>query len=563
MRSIAHSRRRRPATVAAVAMVFGMGPLLAAGVMAPSALAEDAGCEGSPDVPFFVDPAPQPPVATSDGVKNGATHYTLTAQKGVHRFSSAWPAVPSLGYNGAGYLGPTIVTQKGKPVIVTLKNGLPKGQMFPWDKPDDVNNVIVHRHGGLQAAKDDGVPGHEVAVGTTRDYYYPNSQPAAPLWYHDHAMDVTSYRVYEGLAGFMPNTDAIEPSLNLPKGDYAKAYVLQDKTFNAYGSLCYSHNEPEFFGDLPVINGVVAPVQSVDARKYKVTFINGSDSRFMHMTLKLNGPAGTGSVTAPTMTVVGSDEGYLRNPTKVNDLLIAPGERYTVVVNFAGHKGQSWVLANDAAAPYPDGGGAPDNDRTGRLMAFQVGTRSVIDLSSVPPLIVTAENGGTALQLLQARLRTVQAGEIGGMPMLGDKKSLHMFMDKVTETPKLGSTEVWAMRNWSPDTHPFHEHLVSLRLIARWPATFDEVTHLPTWIGPMEPPKAFESGPKDTFVSPKNYITAWVGTYKIGGTSVWHCHLLSHEDTSMMRPLTIGTTAQTGLPWVYTRANLDKLVRQP
>ena len=128
MRSIAHSRRRRPATVAAVAMVFGMGPLLAAGVMAPSALAEDAGCEGSPDVPFFVDPAPQPPVATSDGVKNGATHYTLTAQKGVHRFSSAWPAVPSLGYNGAGYLGPTIVTQKGKPVIVTLKNGLPKGQ---------------------------------------------------------------------------------------------------------------------------------------------------------------------------------------------------------------------------------------------------------------------------------------------------------------------------------------------------------------------------------------------------------------------------------------------------
>ncbi len=43
------------------------------------------------------------------------------------------------------------------------------------------------------------------------------------------------------------------------------------------------------------------------------------------------------------------------------------------------------------------------------------------------------------------------------------------------------------------------------------------------------PPGAWESGPKDTFVAPKDTITVWVGKYTIGGTSVWHCHILPHD----------------------------------
>ncbi len=84
--------------------------------------------------------------------------------------------------------------------------------------------------------------------------------------------------------------------------------------------------------------------------------------------------------------------------------------------------------------------------------------------------------------------------------------------------------------------------------------------------GAFQPPGAFESGPKDTFVSPKNMITVWVGTYSIGGTSVWHCHILSHEDAfmmEMMRPLVVGSAPQTQLPRVLTMSRLDQLVRQP
>lgn len=545
----------------AAASVVGGGSIFGSGPLSAPAVAADTGCVPSPDVPFFRDPVAQPPVARPDGVVNGRAHYTLTVQKGTHSFSSQWPAVPSLGYNGAGYLGPTIVTRQGQPIEVTVRNDLPAAtQLFPWDPETDQNTVVVHRHGGLQQAADDGIPGQELLPGQSRTLHYPNSQPAAPLWYHDHAEGVTSYRVYEGLAGLMPNTDAVEPLLNLPSGDFAKAYVLQDKTFQADGSLCYTHNDPEFFGDLPVVNGTVAPFQQVQPRRYKFTFANGSDSRFYHLTLQPATPSVTGA--APRMTVVGSDEGYLRAPARVNDLLISPGERYTVVVDFTGHNAQDWVLGNDAAAPFPDGGGAPDNDRTGRLMAFKVGAQaSSRDTSRVPPFILEQNNGTIIDDLLTARLRTVQAGEIDGMPMLGDAAGLRMFTDPVTETPQLGSTEVWALRNHSPDAHPIHLHLVELRLVGRWPAAFDENGTLIS-VGAYQPPGAFESGPKDTFVSPKGFITAWVGTFTIAGRSVWHCHILSHEDTTMMRPIEIGSAPQTGLPWVFTRVNLDRLVRQ-
>jgi spore coat protein A, manganese oxidase len=564
-------RTRWLAGLAGVSLV-GAGSLMY-GPLAFSALADEPPPCGqaatSPRPTFFTDEAGQPLVATPDS-KN---HYTLTAHMGTHSFHSGWPAVDTLGYSTANqkmdYLGPTIVTKEGTPVDVKIVNGLPAAGtvMFPFGYPTTANTVVLHRHGGLQSALSDGAPDQMVAPGGSRTNHYPNDQAAASLWYHDHADATTSFNVYAGLAGFMPNTDTLEPGFNLPAGDFSRAYVLQDKSFNADHSLCYTHASPEFFGDLPVINGTIAPRQTVQPRRYTFTFINGSDSRFYHLTLRPD--TGT-SGTAPKMTVVGSDSGYVLKPAKVNDLLIAPGERYKVVVDFTGHSGR-WVLSNDAVTPFPDGD--PDVSSIPQLMRFDVGTRATgVDRSSVPSTIVETNNVvPPAVSLLTARLRVVQAGELSpGVPQLGDKADLRTFIDPATETPKLGSTEAWAMENHSPDTHPIHEHLVELRLVGRWPVVWDENTvatghPVALSIGAFQPPGAFESGPKDTFVAPKDYITVWVGQYTIGGKSVWHCHILSHEDSSiveMMRPLVVGSAPQTQLPIIGTQARLDRLIRR-
>lgn len=581
---ITHLRRgrgglsRRPLRARLLAGLTGLAlvgaGLLVSGPLAPPAMADEPPCGQAPTSPtptFFTDEAGQPPVAAPDS----PNHYTLTAHQGTHSFNSGWPAVPTLGYSTANatvdYLGPTIVTQKGQPIDVTIANGLPPSgtAMFPqFGYPTNDNNVVLHRHGGLQPAISDGAPDQAVAPGQSRTNHYPNDQAAAPLWYHDHADKVTSFNVYAGLAGFMPNTDRLEPLFNLPAGDFAKAYVLQDKSFNADHTLCYTHDSPEFFGDLPVVNGTIAPKQMVQPRRYTFTFINGSDSRFYHLTLT---PATGTAGAAPQMTVVGSDSGYLLKTAKVNDLLISPGERYKVVVDFTGRSGQ-WVLSNDAATPYPDGD--PTVATIPQLMRFDVGTTVTgRDRSSVPSTILETNNVvPPAVSLLTARLRTVQAGELSpGVPQLGDKTDLRTFTDPATETPQLGSTEAWAMQNHSPDTHPIHIHLVELRLVGRWPVVWDPNTvatghPVALSIGTFQPPGAFESGPKDTFVAPKDAITVWVGRYTIGGTSVWHCHILSHEDSSiveMMRPLVVGNKPQTQLPVIVTQTRLDRLIRQP
>jgi spore coat protein A len=599
---ITHLRRgrgglsRRPVRTRLLVGLTGLAlvgaGLVVSGPLAPPALAAEPPSCGqgatSPVPEFFTDEAGQPPVAAPDSL-NHPNSYTLTAHLGKHSFHSGWPAVPTLGYSpnvvlGGGnptvdYLGPTIVTKKGTPIDVKIVNGLPAAgtPMFPqFGYPTNENNVVMHRHGGLQPALSDGAPDQIVAPSGSRINHYPNDQAAAPLWYHDHADRVTSFNVYAGLAGFMPNTDTLEPLFNLPTGDFAKAYVLQDKSFyqplgnNTHYNLCYTHASPEFFGDLPVVNGTIAPKQAVQPRRYTFTFINGSDSRFYNLTLT---PAEGTTGAAPQMTVVGSDSGYLLKPAKVNDLLISPGERYKVVVDFTGSSGQ-WVLANDAATPYPDGPPPDEHVATiPQLMRFDVGPPTVppvVDRSSVPSTIWETNNLVLpAVSLLTARLRTVQAGELSpGVPQLGDKADLRTFSYKATETPKLDSTEAWAMQNHSPDAHPIHIHLVELRLVGRWPVVWDESTKntghpVALSIGTFQPPGAFEAGPKDTFVAPKDAITVWVGRYTIGGKSVWHCHILSHEDASveMMRPLEVGTATQTQLPLILTQARLDRLIR--
>ncbi len=121
------------------------------------------------------------------------------------------------------------------------------------------------------------------------------------IWYHDHAMGITRLNVVAGLAGFFLIRDDVEDSLNLPKGvgKYEIPLVIQDRIFNPDGSLFYPDTGvtpvhpkwvPEFFGDVALVNGKVWPYLSVEPRKYRLRFLNGSEACFYVLTLS-SGPA--------------------------------------------------------------------------------------------------------------------------------------------------------------------------------------------------------------------------------------------------------------------------------
>ena len=124
-------------------------------------------------------------------------------------------------YDGT-FPGPTVRARSGRPLELELRNEL----SVP---------TVLHLHGGRTPPEFDGFPTDFVlppgvpeprAMGprgrsstVTRTYRYPLEQPAASLWYHDHAMDFTGPNVYRGLAGMFVVEDEHEEGLGLPRDD--------------------------------------------------------------------------------------------------------------------------------------------------------------------------------------------------------------------------------------------------------------------------------------------------------------------------------------------------------
>ena len=111
------------------------------------------------------------------------------------------------------------------------------------------------------------------------------------------------------------------------------------------------------------MNGKTWPYLDVEPRQYRFRLLNGSNARFYDLTLS-NG--------RQHFLVIATDDGYLQNAVSTSHLLIAPGERYEVIVDFTGiSEGTEILLYNSARTPYPDG--EPVNrNTTGQVMKFKV-----------------------------------------------------------------------------------------------------------------------------------------------------------------------------------------------
>ena len=222
-----------------------------------------------------------------------------------------------------------------------------------------------------------------------------NDQSATLLWYHDHTMGATRFKPYLGLAaGYLlfdnvdngstitvngPDKDKygklIKHVQKVPAGygKYHLPLVIQDKQFNdddpdtpdvnENGTLFYPTEGisaihpvwvPEFFGDTPVINGKAYPYLNAEPRRYRLRLLNGSQARFYNLHFN-------DGVKDLTFYVIGSEGGLLPAPVAKTSLLIAPGERYDVIVDFSLAEspvvGETPVvmMTNDANEPYPDG----------------------------------------------------------------------------------------------------------------------------------------------------------------------------------------------------------------
>jgi spore coat protein A len=518
----------------------------------------------------YVDPLPIPRVIRPSAKPDEVIEVEMNQfRQKVHR---DLPATTVWGYN-ASWPGPTIEAESCQSVIINWVSKLPATHLLPVDHSIHgaesnlplVRNV-AHIHGACALPDDDGYPeawftahGEHGPKFNPRPSSYPNCQNAATLWYHDHALGITRLNVYAGLSGFYLIRDEAERALNLPHGEFEIPLMLQDRLFHHDGSLFYPKvvNGPkehpiwiqEFYGDLNCVNGMVTPFLEVEPRKYRFRILNAANSRFYH--LRLFNADQVGEITnqsfdVPSFQQIGTDGGFLPVLLELRYLLIAPGERFDIVVDFSGYESKCFSLINDAPAPYTMGGQFLAEE----VMLFKVSKRlSGKDTSTVPNTVVPFEplNPTYAtrerLLLVSEKERPSDGYVITGL--LGNAR----WHEPITEDPKAGSTEIWSFVNITGDVHPLHVHLVQFQVLNRQPfdvPTYQQTGKLVFTSRPMAPESNERPARKDTVKSYPGYVTRIIMRFDLPHgapvtpgdelTYVWHCHILEHEDNEMMRP---------------------------
>jgi spore coat protein A, manganese oxidase len=366
---------------------------------------------------------------------------------------------------------------------------------------------------------------------------------------------------------------------------------------------------PEFFGDHILVNGMAWPKLDVLPGEYRFQLLDGSDSRFY--VLQVDNPE-------VKVTLVGTDAGLLEKAITVIDgvdafgdglpdageqIVLAPGDRLDLVFNFQSVPGESVTLTNIGPAYEPfkgltaDGhlaGGATAataDDPVGQIIRFNVADTDPLDNATFddgtnptlnPNFVVLSEADAANVRALGIFEGTDEFGRIMGQLGVAENTTdingnpvefgPLAWDDPITETPQLGTTEVWELYNFTEDAHPIHLHLVHYQVLDRQQIAFtdeednkgssDEPDGIPDdvnhdgqiTIGPGgsdndifllgEPISGTDLNPEDQ----GNQDTVWVGPgevlriiaeFDLAGEYVWHCHILSHEDHEMMRPFEV------------------------
>jgi FtsP/CotA-like multicopper oxidase with cupredoxin domain len=412
--------------------------------------------------------------------------------------------------------------------------------------------AVPHLHGGEVPPVIDGGPdawftsdglvkGHDyytnpnyVVAGNEAVYSYPNGQGAAPLWFHDHTLGATRLNVYAGLAGgyyiLDPAQEAHFQTIKMRPVTEVVPIVLQDRMFDVNGQLYFPNNfpggingpppnpqhpywNPEFIGDTIVINGKAWPYLTVEPRRYRFLFLNGSNARAYEMFFVNQAT----KVMGPPIYVIGNDDGFLDAPAVIdpnavkpaqNRLVLQPGERYEVIIDFSKFAGQNLVIKNVAKAPYP-AGAAPQGTTTGQLMQFRVLTGTFNDTSYDPTsgvalrptkVVRLAAAGAPAAGVVVSKTRELTLNEVALLPQTAidpatgvltaypggpveilvnnslwagtnrsDFKAVKIgnITEFVSEFPGEGTTELWEIVNTTMDAHPIHTHLASFQIVNR------------------------------------------------------------------------------------------------
>ncbi len=410
----------------------------------------------------------------------GVLEVSMRAMPASKQYSGAKPS-EVWAYEGT-VPGPLLEAKAGDQLVVHFQNELPEA-------------TTVHWHGVRLPAAMDGTHLMQAPIEPGQGFEYSFSLKDAGLfWFHPHMR--SDVQVEKGLYGTILVRGDGEPTV-----DHETVLVLDDVRVNADGTF------PEFLddeskmmgreGNVLLVNGVSGPeIPMQSGALERLRIVNVANGRFFN--LRLEGHA---------FRVIGTDGGLVGQPWDTDTLLMAPGERYDVVLIPNGKPGSVVTLWND---PYSRGHGS---------------------LAAAPELLATvrlatgASLSGRSLPSAFPEVEKLPAGAADIPVVLGEKfddKGELVFTINGQVYPDVppvltanGSVRTLGVKNESDMDHPFHLHGFFFQ-------------------------RQNDTGTlknKDTIIVKAHESMELTARFDEPGKWVYHCHILEHAEGGMLGEL--------------------------
>ncbi|TFD59195.1 multicopper oxidase family protein [Cryobacterium suzukii] len=420
---------------------------------------------------------------------------TVALESSSQHVSIAGRDVRALSYNG-GVPGPTLRVRAGDILNVSLRNGL-----------TDPSNLHVH---GLHVSPENNSDNMFVTIeaGDSFDYQYelPNNHAPGVYWYHPHHHGFVADQVFGGLYGAI----IVEDPEEIP-ATRERVLVISDITFDSSGTIPTATAMQKMSGregELVLVNGQLSPTLNAGAgERERWRVINACTSRFLR--LRLDGQQ---------LTLLGIDSGRFESARDVDEVALAPGNRADLLVT--GRVGTSTLRA----LPYDRGatggmmGGGTSTSVDIALAMLVVADARITELTAIPDQPAPNDLRSVAVT---ARRQLVFAMGMGGS-MRGGMMSATINdrafdATHIDTTVQFGSVEEWTLTNTSTLDHPLHLHVWPMQIIEQDDRPVESVI----WQDVVNIPA-------------RSTVRVRVKFDDFSGRTVYHCHVLDHEDAGMM-----------------------------
>ena len=411
-----------------------------------------------------------------------------------------------LAYNGQ-VPGPPLEAKPGDKVQIRFTNQL--------NQPTN-----IHHHGlhiPPSGSGDDVFL--EISPGQSHTYEYqiPDNHPAGTFWYHPHKHGLVAEQLFGGLAGLFIVRGELD---KIPEVKAAKEtfLVLKDFALDSNGNIADTGHMAAMTGragGLLTASGQINPsVAIAKGGLLRLRLLNASPSRFFRLSLEDH-----------SMHLIATDGGAISSPVELSDIVLAPGERAEVLVQ-GNQKLGDYRLINQPFNPAQGGmmGGMMSRNQSSNS-AETVATLTYdgeSDEMSLPSQLIAVEPLPEPQTTRRFTLNHGMGGGMmgGGMVFMINGQSFDP--SRIDTKVRLGTVEDWEITNTGSMAHPFHVHTNKFQIISQ----NGQLAPYPAW--------------KDVVsVSPGETVRIRMPFRDFTGKTVYHCHVLDHEDRGMMGTLEI------------------------